>query len=88
MLRWIWSISEYNLTTMDSRKWTPMGGPFMRERRGSGPEKQQPKHNPCRPVGRNWKNQAPAYSVSDKGPYDRLESTRYPNTINGQYAVV
>ncbi len=33
----------------------PMGGPFTRERRGSGPEKQQPKHNPCRPVGRNWK---------------------------------
>ncbi len=32
-----------------------MGGPFARERRGSGPEKLQPKHNPCRPVGRNWK---------------------------------
>ncbi len=55
MLRWIWSISEYNLTARDSRKRTRMGGPFMRERRGSGPEKQQPKHNPCRPVGRNWK---------------------------------
>ncbi len=39
----------------DSRKWTPMGGLFIRERRGSGPEKQQPKHNPCRPVGSNWK---------------------------------
>ncbi len=50
MLRWIWSISEYNLTTRDSRKRTPMGGPFVRERRGTGPEKQQPKHNPCRPV--------------------------------------
>ncbi len=55
MLRWIWSISEYNLTTMDSRKRTPMGGPFVRERRGSVPEKQQPKHNPCKPIGRNWK---------------------------------
>ncbi len=55
MLRWIWSISECNLTTRDTRKRTPMGGPFVRERRGSGPEKQQPKHNPCRPVGRNWK---------------------------------
>ncbi len=32
-----------------------MGGPFIRERRGSGPEKQQSKHNPCRPVGRNWR---------------------------------
>ncbi len=30
-------------------------GPFVRERRGSGPAKQMPKHNPCRPVGRNWK---------------------------------
>ncbi len=55
MPKWIWLISECNLTTRDSRKWTPMGGPFMRERRGSGPEKLQPKHNPCRPVGRNWK---------------------------------
>ncbi len=51
MLRWIWSISEYNLTTRDSRKRTPMGGSFVRKRRGSVPEKQQPKHNPCRPVG-------------------------------------
>ena len=48
-----------------------MGGSYMRERRGSGPE-----------------NQAPAYSVSDKGPYDRLESKWYPNTINGKYEVV
>ncbi len=83
-----------------------MGGPFMMERRGSGPEKQQPKHNPCRPVGRNWKEpillaigpnwprdlkygkyQAPAYSVSDKGPHDQLESKWYPNTINGKYEV-
>ena len=55
MPRWIWSISEYNLTTRDSQKRTPMGGPFTRECRGSGPEKQQSKHNPCRPVGRNWK---------------------------------
>ncbi len=55
MLRWIWSISQYNLRTRDSRKRTPMGGPFMREHRASGSEKQQPKHNPCRPVGRNWK---------------------------------
>ncbi len=100
MLRWIWSISECNLTTRDSQKRTPMRGPFMRECRGSGPEKQQPKYNPCRPVGRNWKepillvqtwphdlergkNQAPAYSVSEKGPYDRLESKWYPNTTNG-----
>ncbi len=44
MLRW----------TRDSRKQTLMDGPFARERRGSGPEKQQPKHNPCRPVGSNW----------------------------------
>ncbi len=42
--------------TRDPRKRTPMGGPFMREHRGSGPEKQQPKHNPCRPVGRNFYN--------------------------------
>ena len=55
MLRRIWSISEYNLTTRDSLKQTLKSGPFVRERRGSGPEKQQPKHNPCRPVGRNWK---------------------------------
>ncbi len=55
LLRWIWSISEYNL-------WlgTPRNGPlrldhYDRERRGSGPAKQKPKHNPCRPVGRNWK---------------------------------
>ncbi len=39
MPRWIWSISECNLMTRDSQKWTPMGGLFMRERRGSGPEK-------------------------------------------------
>ena len=31
-----------------------MGGPFVRERRESGPEKQQPKHNPCRPVGKTY----------------------------------
>ncbi len=55
MLRWIWSISECNLTIRDSLKRTPMGGPFSTERRGSGPEKQQPKHNPCWPVGRNWR---------------------------------
>ncbi len=52
MLRCILLISECNLTTRDSRKRTPMGGPPMRERRGSGPEKrQQPKNNPWRPVG-------------------------------------
>ncbi len=56
MQRWIWLISECYLMTRDSRKWTPMGGPFVRECRGSGLEKQQPKHNPCRPVGRNWNN--------------------------------
>ena len=46
-------------------------------------------------IGPNWprdlkgvKNQAPAYSVSDKGPFDRLESKWYPNTINGKYEVV
>ena len=50
-----WSISECKLTTRDSRKRTPVDGPFMKERRGRGPEKQQPKHNLCRPVGRNWK---------------------------------
>ena len=55
MPRWIWPISEYNLTTRDSPKRTLKSGPFVRECRGSGPEKQQPKHNPCRPVGRNWK---------------------------------
>ena len=38
MLRWIWSISECNLMIRDSRKRTPMGGSFIRERRGSGPE--------------------------------------------------
>ena len=53
LLRWIWSISEYNLMTRDSRKRTPIGGPFIRERRESGPEKQQPNHNPCWPEGRN-----------------------------------
>ncbi len=113
--RWIWSISECNLMTGDSRSWPPKGGPTIRERRGSGPEQQKPKHNPCWPVGRNWrkpivltidliewnqdipkgyatmhvigpfcphdlghswehrKNQTPAYSVSDKGPHDRLK---------------
>ena len=55
MLRWIWPISEYNLTTRNSPKRTLKSGPFVRVRRGSGPEKQQPKHNPCRTVGRNWK---------------------------------
>ncbi len=54
MLRWRWSISEYNLTTRDSLKQTLKSGPFVRERRGSGPEKQQPKYNPCRPVRSNW----------------------------------
>ncbi len=54
MLRWIWSISKCNLTNRDSRKWTPMGGPSLRERRGSGPEKQQPKHNPCRRSQLYW----------------------------------
>ncbi len=46
-------------------------------------------------IGPNWprdlkggKNQAPAYSVPDKGPYDRLQSKWYPNTINGKYEVV
>ncbi len=55
LLRWIWSISEYNLMTRDSRKRTLMFGPFIRERTGSGPEKQKPKHNPCWPEGRNWR---------------------------------
>ncbi len=72
MLRWRWSISEYNLTTRDSPKRTPKSGPFVRERRGSGHAKQKPKHNPCRPVGRNWKvrdpsggkSQAPGHKVS------------------------
>ncbi len=98
MLRWIWSISECNLMTRDSWKRTPMGGLFMRERRGSGPEKQPPKHNPCIPVGRNWigpiwtcdpghfrergKNQAPAYSVSDKGLRDRLKPEWFFNSIH------
>ncbi len=63
MRRWIWSISECNLTTSDSRKWTPIGGPFARERRGSRPEKQQPKHNPCRPVGRNCRSLATSGSA-------------------------
>ncbi len=53
MLRWIWSISEYNLTTRNSPKRTLKSGPFVRERRGSEPEKQQPKHNPCGPLGPN-----------------------------------
>ncbi len=44
-----------NLTTRDSPKWTLESGPCSRERRGSGPAKQKPKHNPCTPVGRNWK---------------------------------
>ncbi len=52
MLRWRWSISEYNLMTMDSPKWTLKSGPFVREHRGSRPARQKPKHNPCRPVGR------------------------------------
>ncbi len=51
LLRWIWSISEYNLKTRDSPKRTMKSGPFVMERRGSGPAKQKPKHNPCRPVG-------------------------------------
>ncbi len=55
MLRWRWSISEYNLTTRESPKRTLKSGLFVRERRGSGHAKQKPKHNPCRPVGRNWK---------------------------------
>ncbi len=55
LLRWIWSLSEYNLKTRDSQKRTLNSGPCVRERRGSGPAKQKPKHNPCRPVGRNWK---------------------------------
>ena len=55
MLRWIWSISECTLTIRDSPKWTLKSGPYVRERRGSRPKKQQPKHNPCRPLGRNWK---------------------------------
>ncbi len=56
MLRWIWSISEYNLRpARDSPKWTLMSGPCDRVRRGSGPAKQKPKHDPCRPVCRNWK---------------------------------
>ncbi len=55
LLRWIWSISVYNLMSRDYRKGTPMGGPVIRERRGSGPEKQKPKHNSCWPVGRNWR---------------------------------
>ncbi len=42
-----------------SRKRTPVGGPFIREHRGSGPEKQKPKHNPCWPVGRDWKKPLP-----------------------------
>ncbi len=33
-LRWIWSISEYNLKTRDSPKWTLKSGPCVRERRG------------------------------------------------------
>ncbi len=53
LLRWIWSISEYNLMTRDSRN--RVGGPSFREWRGRGPEKQQPKHNPCWPIGRNWR---------------------------------
>ncbi len=55
LLRWIWLISEYNLTTRDSPKWTLESGPCDREGRGSGPAKQKPKHNPCRPEGRIWK---------------------------------
>ncbi len=35
LLKWIWSISEYNLMTRGSRKRTPIGGPFIRERRGA-----------------------------------------------------
>ncbi len=50
VLRW-----RYNLTTRDSPKRTLKGGPYVRERQGSWPAKQKPKHNPCRPVGRNWK---------------------------------
>ncbi len=41
--------------TRDSPKWTLKSGPCDRERRGSGPAKQKPNHNPCRPVGRIWK---------------------------------
>ncbi len=51
MLRWRWSISEYNLTTRDSPKQTLKSGSFVRECRRSGPAKQKPKHNRCRPVG-------------------------------------
>ncbi len=47
LLRWIWSISEYNLKTRDSPKRTLKSGPSDWERRGSGPAKQKPKHNPC-----------------------------------------
>ncbi len=34
-----------------SPKWTLESGTCDRERRGSGPAKQKPTHNPCRPVG-------------------------------------
>ncbi len=50
--RWIWSISEYNL-------WlgTPRNGPLRDHVSGNveGADLQKPKHNPCRPVGRNRK---------------------------------
>ncbi len=55
MLRWIWSISECNLKIRDSGKQTPKGGLLKWTRRGSGPEKKQPKHNPYWPEGRNWR---------------------------------
>ncbi len=50
MLRWIWLISECNLMTRDSRKRTPMGGPFMREHdlwKGGTAHHKSRLHNMC-----------------------------------------
>ncbi len=49
----------------------------------------RPVIGPKRPRDPNGgKRQAPGHRVSDKGPYDPLESKRYPNTMNGKYEVV
>ncbi len=53
--RWIWPISECNLMIKDSRKQAPRRKPLLCGNvEGADLKKQQPKHNPYWPEGRNW----------------------------------
>ncbi len=81
LLRWIWSISEYNLTTRDSPKWTLESGPCIRERR-------QDMEGNGHVITLAGTKGTLDTCVSGSGWLDRVGSKRYPKIDQAKCEVV